>query len=112
LGRFHADQASQVLREVGFEEELIAAVREINMKLGLQSNPDTATMEDALCLSFLEHEFGEFCEKHEDDKVIDIVVKTWKKMTDRGHAQALKLPLAGRSLELVQRALTSGGSNE
>ncbi len=41
--------------------ELIDAVRRINLKQGLRSNPDTQTMEDALCLSFLEFEFEEFC---------------------------------------------------
>lgn len=105
LGRFHADEASAVLREVGYDETTIEAVRQINMKLSLQSNPDCATMEDALCLSFLEHEFAEFSSKHPDDKVIDIVVKTWHKMTERGHALALTLPFDARSLALVQRAL-------
>lgn len=105
LGRFHADQASAVLQEVGYDDATVEAVRQINMKLGLQTNPDSATMEDALCLSFLEHELADFAAKHPDDKVIDIVRKTWRKMTERGHAVALTLPLTGRARELVSRAL-------
>lgn len=105
LGRFHADQASAVLREVGYQETTIEEVRQINMKLGLTTNADSATMEDALCLSFLEHEFAEFASKHPDDKVIDIVQKTWRKMTERGHEAALKLPLEGRAGALVGQAL-------
>jgi hypothetical protein len=105
LGRFHADAASAVLRAVGYDEATIEAVRQINMKLGLHTNPDVAAMEDALCLSFLEHEFAEFAEKHPDEKVVDIVQKTWRKMTPRGHDLALQLPLNGRALELVKRAL-------
>jgi len=108
LARFHADEASKVLRQVGYDEETIEAVRQINMKLGLQTAPDSATMEDALCLSFLEHEFSEFAAKYPDDKVIDIVRKTWRKMTERGHAAALSLSLEGRAKDLVTRALADG----
>lgn len=106
LSRFHADEASVVLRAVGYDDATIEAVRQINLKLGLQSNPDTATMEDALCLSFLEHEYPEFAAKHTDEKVVDIVQKTWRKMTPRGHTLALQLPLSGRPLELVKKALS------
>jgi hypothetical protein len=62
-------------------------------------------MEDALCLSFLEHEYAEFSAKHEDEKVIDIVKKTWGKMSERAHELALSLPLSGRPLDLVKQAL-------
>lgn len=112
LGRFHADQATVVLRDVGYDDTIVDSVRQINMKVGLQTNPDSATMEDALCLSFLEHEFAEFAAKHPDDKVIDIVRKTWRKMTERGRAAALTLPLIGRSQELIARALASESSSD
>jgi hypothetical protein len=106
LSRKHADLGSEVLRELGFPEETIASVRAINLKEGLKTNPDTQTMEDALCLSFLEHEFAEFAAKHPDDKVIDIVQKTWRKMSERGHQLALTLPLDGRAKDLVGKALS------
>jgi uncharacterized protein DUF4202 len=105
LGRFHADTSARLLREAGYGEDTILAVREINLKQGLRSNGDVQTMEDALCLSFLEHEFAEFSAKHDDAKVIDIVQKTWRKMSDRAHEVALTLPLEGRPLALVQQAL-------
>lgn len=105
LASFHADQASAVLRAVGYDDATVDAVRQINIKLGLRTNPDSATMEDALCLSFLEHEFAEFAAKHPDDKVIDIVRKTWRKMSERGHSLALTLALDGRAAELIGRAL-------
>jgi hypothetical protein len=107
LGRFHADEATRVLRDVGYDEATIDDVRKINMKLALQSNADCAAMEDALCLSFLEHEFSEFRAKHPDDKVLDIVVKTWNKMSERAHQLALTLPYDEHSLAIIQRALAS-----
>jgi hypothetical protein len=107
LARLHADRAAEILRRVGYEEDLIAEVRAINLKQGLHTNPDTQTMEDALCLSFLEFELDEFAEKHEDAKVVEIIQKTWNKMSERGHDAALALAssLPARAAGLVARAL-------
>jgi hypothetical protein len=105
LARFHADQAARVLRGLGHEETLVLAVRQINLKQGMQSNPDVQTMEDALCLSFLEHELAEFATKHPDDKLRDIIRKTWGKMSERARHLALLLPLPERARLLVQQAL-------
>jgi len=105
LARFHAETSTRILEEQGYEPELIDAVRRINLKQGLHSNPDTQTMEDALCLAFLEFEFSEFCAKYPAEKVIEVVQKTWKKMSAKGHELALTLPFSPASLELVKLAL-------
>ena len=47
------------MRGLGYEEPTLLAVRQINLKQGLHTNPDVQAMEDALCLSFLEHELVE-----------------------------------------------------
>jgi len=108
LSRMHADRAGAILREEGFDDDTIAQVRAINLKQDLKSNPDAQTMEDALCLSFLAHDFVPFIPRYPDDKVVDIVRKTWRKMSDQGHDEALKLPLEGRALDLVKQALGAG----
>lgn len=105
LGRLHADKAAELLREVGYDAATIAEVRAINLKQGLHSSPDTQTIEDALCLVFLEHELEEFAHKHADDKVIDIIRKTWGKMSERGHERALALALPSHAAALVAQAL-------
>jgi hypothetical protein len=105
LARFHADRAGEILRELGYEEELRREVRQINLKQGLQTQPDVQTMEDALCLSFLEHELEEFASKHPDDKVVHIIRKTWGKMSERAQRVALGLALPERAGQLVQKAL-------
>jgi uncharacterized protein DUF4202 len=106
LGRFHTDTAARMLEELGYEPDLIDAVRRINMKQGLHSNPDTQTIEDALCLAFLEFEFEAFCAKHPAEKVMEVVQKTWRKMSAQGHELALGLPFSPASLALVKQALT------
>lgn len=108
LARFHADQADKILSELGYEAELREAVRRIQMKQGLAAERDVQTMEDALCLAFLEHELADFSREHPEDKVIDIIAKTWGKMSERAHEQALRLPLGERELRLVQAALAGG----
>jgi hypothetical protein len=106
LGRFHAERAREVLAEVGYDDATIRAVETILTKQHLRSNPDSQTMEDALCLVFLEYELDAFMQKYPDEaKAVDILQKTWKKMSARGHAAALALPLSERARALVGRAV-------
>jgi hypothetical protein len=107
LAQMHAERSREILTEVGYDAVTVAAVVRINLKQGRRDNPDTQTMEDALSLSFLEHEFAEFCEKHSDDKIIGIVQKTWSKMSQRARELAQGLTLTGRAQNLVGRALAS-----
>jgi hypothetical protein len=106
LGQFHAARAAEVLRSVGYDEELVARVDRIVRKQGITTDGDAQTMEDALCLVFLEHEFDAFMQKYPDeDKAVDILQKTWAKMSARGHDAALTLPLGDAAKALVARAL-------
>ena len=105
LGRFHADTAAQLLEEAGYDRPLIDEVRRINLKQNLAGNPDAQRMEDALCLVFLEFEFEEFHQKYPAEKVVDVLRKTWRKMSAQAHELALGLPYTAASLALIQRAL-------
>jgi hypothetical protein len=107
LARFHADRAAEILASAGYERALIDQVRRINLKQGLRSDPDVQTMEDALCLSFIEHEFDAFAAKHDDQKLIEILRKTWKKMSPRGRDAALALDASPRLRDLLGRALNA-----
>jgi len=107
LARFHADEAGKILQQLGYGEEVLSGVRRIQLKQGLLTDPDVQAMEDALCLSFLEHELAEFAQQHPDEKVIDIIAKTWRKMSARAHEWALRLPLGARELRLVEAALAA-----
>jgi hypothetical protein len=106
LAKTHATRSAEILRGAGYDTATIDAVRLINLKQGLLRNPEVQVMEDALCLTFLEHEFAEFAGKHDDQKLIEILVKTWRKMSAHGREFALALPLSGRPAALVARALS------
>ena len=104
---FHAEEAARVLTEIGFDASVIEAVQRINRKQAMRSDPDVQTMEDALCLSFVEHELEEFALKHDDEKLVRILRETWAKMSARGHALAAELlpKLSQRSQKLFERAI-------
>lgn len=101
----HADRAGEVLREVGYAEETVERVEQLLRKQGIKRDPEVQTLEDVACLVFLEHYFDDFAADHDDDKLVDILQKTWRKMSDRGHEAALRLDLGDRAARLVKRAL-------
>ncbi len=105
LKQVHADKSAEVLREVGYEAEIVDAVVAINLKKGLKSNADVQAIEDVLCLVFLDEQFDDYIGVWDDDKIVRILQKTWAKMSEVGHAAALQLPLSERALELVKTAL-------
>jgi hypothetical protein len=107
LGRFHADRAEEVLRTAGYADDVVDRVRALLVKKGLRLDPEVQLFEDAICLVFLEQELHAFAEKHDDEKLIKILQKTWKKMSPKGHAAALELAatLSARARDLVQRAV-------
>lgn len=105
LARFHADKAAEILHEAGYEELAVARVGSLLRKENLKTDAEVQTLEDVICLVFLEHYLADFARQHDDEKLIGIIRKTWKKMSGRGQEQALKLPLDERSLRLVKLAL-------
>lgn len=107
LARIQADKVTAILQELGASDALVEEVRAINLKQNLKVNADVQAMEDALCLSFLEHDFVPFIDRYDDEMIVNLVRKTWRKMSPRGHELALTLPLGGRALALIQKALAT-----
>jgi len=107
LYRFHAEQAEILLRQAGYDEETIAAVRKMVAKQGVKRDPGVQLIEDVACLVFLEHYFPAFADAQDEDKLIDIVRKTWRKMSEIAHARALELELPAHLQAIVAKALSS-----
>jgi hypothetical protein len=105
LKKFHARKAREILEEVGYGEDTIAKVAFLLQKKQLKKNEDTQTLEDVICLVFLEHYFEAFSKEHPEDKIIDILQKTWRKMSPEGREAALRLPLSRTTLDLVSKAV-------
>lgn len=105
LKRFHADRAGEILREVGYPEEMVSRVQDLNLKKNFPTDPESCVLEDALCLVFLEHQLADLAVKTSEDKVIAALQKSWKKMTPAAHAEALKLSYTPREKALIDVAL-------
>lgn len=105
LGEMHGELSAQAAKEAGYDDATCERVRFLAMKKALRSDAETQALEDCACLVFLRYEFAEFASRTEEPKMIDILQKTWGKMSEAGHAAALALPLAEAELTLVKKAL-------
>ncbi len=108
LKKRQAELASQICLDVGMSEEDAGRVAALIRKEDLKKDEDTQNLEDVACLVFLDDQFEEFEKQHDEDKIIRILQKTWGKMTDRGHALALEVPMSDRAKNLVAKALSDG----
>jgi hypothetical protein len=106
LYSFHAEEAGEILRDAGYDEPIVTRVGALLRKEKLKADPEAQALEDTACLVFLEFEFAEFAARHDDEKMIRILRRTWAKMSERGHQAALGLPLPEAAKALVVRALT------
>ncbi len=109
LKKFHAEKSGQILREVGYGEELVGQVQALNLKKNFPADPDSRVIEDALCLVFLQFQFADLAAKTDDDKMINALRKSWAKMTEPARAEALKLAYGPREKTLIERALHGAG---
>jgi len=105
LKKFHAQKAGELLREVGYGDEAVRRVQDLNLKKHFPADAETRVLEDALCLVFLEFQFSALAAKTDDDKMINALQKSWQKMTEAARAEALKLNYGEREKNLLQRAL-------
>jgi len=105
LKKFHAARAGEILREVGYADDVVARVQELNLKKNFPADPDCRMLEDALCLVFLEHQFAALAARTDDDKMVNALRKSWAKMTPHAQSEALKLSFAPREKALIERAL-------
>ncbi len=106
LKKMHADITADILKEVGYEDEYIERVSFLINKKLIKKNEESQTIEDVICLVFLDYYFEEFAAKHQDEKIIDILQKTWVKMSEEGHAEALKIKYSDKSLGLIKQAIS------
>jgi len=104
LKQFHAQKAGEILREAGYDDATIRRVRELNLKKNFPDDPEGRVLEDALCLVFLQFQFAGLAAKTAEDKTINALQKSWAKMSEAGHAEALKLDFGPREKNLLQRA--------
>ena len=92
LYKIQAQTAADLLVQAGYGEDVISRVKQAVAKQKIKENPDTQLLEDVTDLVFIEHYMLAFAGKHpeyDEEKWLDIIRKTWKKMSDRAQQFAL-----------------------
>jgi len=103
-----AERARDLLLAAGVAGSEAAEAATWVSKSGLTTNPGTQALEDAACLVFLENEIDAFAAQHAAyprEKFVEILRKTWRKMSPQAHAMALALPLPPAIAGLVRDAV-------
>lgn len=105
LKKFHAETTAAILEKAGYNQEFIDRVSFLIEKKQLKKDEETQLLEDVICLVFLEFYLEPFVEKHDREKLKNIILKTWNKMSEKGHQEALKINYTPENLELIKEAL-------
>lgn len=110
LYKFHAETAGRIMQEVGYDDAMVERVKTIVSKKGLKVNPETQLMEDVADLVFIEHYMVGFAVQHpeyDEAKWIQIIRKTWQKMSPSAHEFALagKIKLPEALVPLILKAV-------
>ena len=106
LAQMHAATARQVLADVGFGDETIARVETLVRKTGLARDLEVQLFEDAICMVFFELDYGDLARKLDEAKLIDVLRRTWTKMSPQGREAALALSASmdDRERRLIEAA--------
>jgi hypothetical protein len=103
-----AECARRLLSEAGVPPPVAAEIAIWVSKTGLKTNAGTQALEDAAVLVFLESEIQAFTAQHADyprEKFVEILRKTWRKMSPRAQELALAMDLPPAVSDLVRDAL-------
>ncbi|MBK7815735.1 MAG: DUF4202 domain-containing protein [Rhodocyclaceae bacterium] len=112
LYKFHAETAGRLMKEAGYDDATIDRVKQAVGKRGLKVNADTQLLEDVADLVFIEHYMLGFAGQKPDyseEKWLEIIRKTWKKMSPaaREFALAGKIKLPEPLKPLIVKAVAA-----
>lgn len=102
---YHAEKTAELIRAAGYDEESVKRISTLLLKQNIKTNPEMQLLEDVICLVFLENYFADFSKQHDEEKIVQIVQKTWRKMSEEGHQAALQIPMSPEAEALVKKAL-------
>jgi len=105
LSEYQALKAREILLKAGFDPDFADQVKIIVKKENIFTNPEAQTLEDVVCLVFLEFYLDEFMNDKTELNMATIILKTWNKMSEKGHQEALKIKYSDAALPVIKKAL-------
>lgn len=108
LYKFHGETAGRIMREVGYDDEIITNVQALLRKEKIKVNPECQILEDVVGLVFLEYYLADFINKYshfEEEKLLNILRKTLKKMSEKGREAALKCNFTSELQVVINKVL-------
>jgi hypothetical protein len=105
LSKLHADIAARILTEAGYDAGTVERVGSLVRKERLKLDPEAQVLEDAACLVFLETALPDFARRLDEDRLAEVLRKTWGKLSTRGREAALGLSLDPELRALVEKAI-------
>ena len=111
---YHAETAAKILDDIGYDKATISRVKLAIGKKDLRNNKDTQILEDVAALTFIEHYMTAMYEnfpQYDEEKWIDIIIRTWKKMSADAQAFALSgnVKLPADLVPVIQKAIATVG---
>lgn len=90
LADHHAERVSEFMTASGYGDADVEEVQKMLRKQGIKRDPQVQALEDVICFTFLTWYFAPFAAKHPAEKVLDIVQKTARKMSEDARARVLQ----------------------
>ncbi|KAF6766925.1 Protein of unknown function DUF4202 [Kalmanozyma brasiliensis GHG001] len=115
LYKIQADRAKELLLQSGVDETSADWVHKWVSKTELNPGKPTGDMgtqllEDAAVLFFLQDELELFASQHQEykeEKFVDIIKKTWRKLSEMGKQEALKLSMPNGLEPIVMKGINA-----
>lgn len=101
----HAEDLVALLRSEGWDDATVERAAALVRKEGLGRDPQAQVHEDAVCLAFLEVQLDDATVLMGEDKTVEVLRRTARKMSAEALALAATLPYSSRGRALLERAL-------
>jgi hypothetical protein len=100
-----AKRLGQIMATEGYGADDIARVGALIRKENMRADAEVQVFEDVICVMFFEHYLRDFLPRVTEEKLAEILVKTWGRMSPLGRRHALMLDLPQTVTHLMQREL-------
>lgn len=105
---WHAEITAPLLREARYGDPIVGQISALISKSAPPGDADAQALEDGLCLVFLETQLDELAGRLDHQKMVDILRKSWRKMSPPAREAALGLAFSPAEFSLVREALGDG----